>query len=208
MGISGGIRHHGLEKEPAPELYIHYLQNPPRAPLIVIRSSGQAQALVHQVREAAHSIDPDFVPYDLRTMSDIRSESVSPRRFVTTLVVAFGILAQLLPALGVYGVMALVCNERRREIGIRLALGATPARIVGLIVGRGSLLAALGVSLGIAISLLLLPLIASQLYGVGITDPLTIVGVPVLLLSIAVIASAIPALRAMRVSPVQALRHD
>ncbi len=208
VGISGGIRHHGLEKEPAPELYIHYLQNPPRAPLIVIRSSGQAQALVHQVREAAHSIDPDFVPYDLRTMSDIKSESVSPRRFVTTLVVAFGILAQLLAALGVYGVMALVCNERRREIGIRLALGATPARIVGLIVGRGSLLAALGVSLGIAISLLLLPLIASQLYGVGITDPLTIVGVPVLLLSIAVIASAIPALRAMRVSPVQALRHD
>lgn len=87
-------------------------------------------------------------------------------------------------------------------------MGATPARIVGLLVGRGSLLAALGVSLGIAISLLLLPLIASQLYGVGITDPLTIVGVPVLLLSIAVIASAIPALRAMRVSPVQALRHD
>lgn len=208
IGIAGDIRHQGLEIDPAPELYIHYLQNPPRAPLIVVRSSGPAQALIPQVREVAESIDPNFVPYDLRTMSDIRNEAVSPRRFLTLLVVAFGVLAQVLAAIGVYGVMSLVCTERLREIGIRLALGALPTRILALVVARGALLAVLGVILGIALSLFVLPSMASQLYGVTITDPMTAVGVPALLLSIALLASAIPALRAVRVSPVQALRYD
>ena len=124
------------------------------------------------------------------------------------LVVAFGVLALVLAAVGVYGVLSLVVADRKREMGIRLALGASPRGLVGLLIRHAVMLAAAGVARGIVIALALSPLVASQLFGIGAADPVTIAGVAGVLLAVALVAAAIPASRVMRVDPVSTLRCD
>ena len=141
-------------------------------------------------------------------MTEVRAASVAERRFILILALAFGVLALSLAAVGVYGVMALVVSERIREMGIRLALGAPPIRVLALVVRQGLTLAALGILLGVITSIALTPLMVQLLYGVRPTDALTIAGVPAVLLAVALIARAVPARRAMRVDPVTALRCE
>ena len=131
---------------------------------------------------------------------------MSERRFIVTLASLFGILALTLAAMGVYGVMALMVIERAQEMGIRLALGAEPLRVVGLVIGQGLTLAAIGIGLGVGVSLALTPLMSSQLYGVGAIDPITLGSVIALLFAVSLLACAVPARRAMAVDPVTALR--
>jgi putative ABC transport system permease protein len=138
----------------------------------------------------------------------LRTASVSARVFLMALIVAFGVLALVLAAVGVYGVLALVVAERKREMGIRLALGASPSALVGLLIRQAVLLAAGGIGGGIVIALALSPLVASQLFGIGAADPVTIAGVAGVLLAVALLAAAIPASRVMRVDPVSTLRCD
>jgi putative ABC transport system permease protein len=142
----------------------------------------------------------------VRTMAQVRSESMSQRRFVLLLVAAFGVLALVMAAVGVYGVMALIVSERTAEIGIRLALGAQPSSVLRLVVTQGVGVAAAGIGIGIAVALAMTPLLRTQLYGIGPIDVPTIAGVPALLLVVAAIACYLPARRAMRVDPVNALR--
>ncbi|MGE0866315.1 MAG: ABC transporter permease [Vicinamibacterales bacterium] len=208
VGVIGDIRHAGLEAEPAPEMYVNYLQNPPVAPFIAIRTSGDPAAMAELVRAEARAFDSTLAVYDIRTMAQIRSESVAERRFLLMLIGAFGVLALLLAAVGVYGVMALVVSERTQEVGVRLALGAKPAELLGMIVGQAATLAGIGVAIGVAVSLPLVPLLASQLYGIESFDPATFVLVPVTLLTIATLAALVPARRAMRIDPLAALRID
>jgi putative ABC transport system permease protein len=208
VGVVGDIRHAGLDEEPAPEMYISYLQGPPVAPFIVIRTAGDPAAMAESVRAQLKTLDKDLVVYDLRTMTQIRSASVAQQRFMTLLASAFGAMSLLIAAIGVYGVMALVVTERTREMGIRLALGAEPLRVVGLVVRQGLVLAALGLALGVTTSLMLTPMIAGQLYGVGAYDPTTLAFVSALLTGVALLASAVPARRAMRVDPVMTLRQE
>jgi predicted lysophospholipase L1 biosynthesis ABC-type transport system permease subunit len=208
IGMVGDLRHAGLEAEPAAEFYIWYLQGPPVAPFLVLRTHGDPVALAEPVRAALKSLEKDMAVYDMRTMDDVRAASVAERRFVLLLATLFGLLALTLAAVGVYGVMALVVSERTQEMGIRLALGAEPVRLLGLVVRQGLTLALAGIAAGTAASLALMPLIAGQLYGVGAADPATLAGVPVLLALVAVLACLVPALRAMRVDPVTALRYE
>mgnify|MGYP006195787451 CR=1 FL=1 len=208
VGIVGDVRHEGLETPPEPEIYIHYLQNPPVAPLIVMRSTAEPALLSADVRAAAREVDPELRPYDLRTMGDLRAQAVTGRRFLTLLAAAFGVLALVLAMVGVYGVMTLVVAERTQEMGIRLALGAAPAQVLRLVVGDGVRLAAAGAAIGLVAAVLLTPLMASQLYGIGSMDPVTLAGVPVLLLLVAAIACLVPARRAMRIDPITALRCE
>jgi predicted permease len=208
VGIVGDVRHEGLETAPEPEIYIHYLQNPPVAPLIVIRTSADPALLAAGVRAAARDVDPEFRPYNIRTMGDLRSQAVTGRRFITLMAAAFGVLALTLAMVGVYGVMMLVVTERTQEMGIRLAVGAAPAQVLRLVVGDGLRLAAVGATTGVGASLVLTPLMASQLYGVGPADPVTLAGVPALLLAVAFVACIVPARRAMRIDPVGALRYE
>lgn len=210
IGVIGDIRHGGLEEEPQPELYISYLQGggPPVAPFIVLRTIGDPAALAETVRAEARNIDKNLPLYDIRTMSTLRSEAVSTRRFILLIVGAFGALALGLAAIGVYGVMTLIVSERTREVGVRLALGAQPSELLGMIVGQAAKLAGIGVALGLAVSLPLAPLLDSQLYGIESFDPLTFVVVPVTLLLIATLAAVVPARRAMRIDPLAALRID
>lgn len=208
VGVIGDIRHGGLEEEPQPEMYISYRQGPPVSPFIVLRTAGDPAALAETVRAEARLIDKNLPLYDMRTMSTLRAEAVSTRRFILLIVGAFGALALGLAAIGVYGVMSLIVSERTREVGVRLALGAQPSELLGMIVGQAATLAAIGVALGLAVSLPLAPLLDSQLYGIESFDPLTFVLVPAALLLIATLAALVPARRAMRIDPLAALRID
>jgi predicted permease len=208
IGIIGDVRHGGLEEAPQPELYITYLQNPPVAPFIVLKVAGDPSAIAETVRAEARAIDKDLPVYDMKTMAVLRSESVAERRFVLLIVAAFGVLALGMAAIGVYGVMSLVVSERSREVAVRVALGAEPARMMGLIVRQAATLAALGVVIGLVAVLPLTPLLQSQLYGVTASDPVTLVSVPLGLLLIAALAALVPARRAATADPLVALRAE
>lgn len=208
VGVIGDIRHSGLEAPPAAEMYVNYLQNPPVAPFIALRTDGDPAAVAERVRVAAAAFDSTLAIYDIRTMQQIRSAAVAERRFLLLLIGAFGVLALVLAAVGVYGVMALVVSERTQEMGVRLALGAPPSTVLSMIVRQAATLAAVGVTVGVAVATALTPLMASQLYGVQALDPITFAGVAALLVAIATLAALVPARRAMRVDPLRALRCD
>jgi predicted permease len=206
VGVVGDIRHSGLEAAPAPEVYTWYRQNPPTNPFLVVRTAGDPSAIVPAVRAQVQAVDKDIPAYDIRPMAQVRSESMAQRRFVLLLVAAFGALALVMAAVGVYGVMALIVSERTPEIGIRLALGAAPAGVLRMVVVQGVTLAACGVVVGVAASLAIAPLLSTQLFGIRALDPATVVAVPALLLAVAAVACVLPARRAMTIDPMNALR--
>jgi predicted permease len=205
VGVIGDIRHAGLEDDPAPELYVNYLQNPPVAPFIVLRTTGDPAALAEPLRADARAFDAGLALYDIRTMQQIRSESVAERKFLLILIGAFGVVALVLAAVGVYGVMALVVSERTQEVGVRLALGASRSAVLGMIVRQAATLAGIGGAAGVVMAMVLTPMIASQLFGVPPIDPLTFVMVPLLLIATATVAAIVPGRRAMRIEPVRAM---
>ena len=208
VGVIGDVRHGGLEEIPQPELYINYLQGPPVGPFIVLRTTGDPSLMAETVRAEARRIDKNLPIHDMRTMTTLRSEAVSTRRFILLIVGAFGALALGLAAIGVYGVMSLIVSERTREVGVRLALGAEPSQLLAMIVGQAAKLAVIGVAIGLAIALPMAPLLDSQLYGVTSFDPITFITVPLALVLVAALAAVVPARKAMRIDPLAALRVD
>ena len=207
VGIVGSVRHGSLEEPPRPELYVSYRQGqgPPVSPYVVLRTSGDAALLAPAVRETLRQLGAN-PPTDVRTMVQIRSASVGPRRFVLLLVTLFGGVALALAAVGVYGVVALAVGERTTEVGLRLALGARPSQILGLVFGQAMALAGLGIGAGVALAAAGTPLVASQLFGVTVADPLTYAGVAAILAGVAAVAAIVPARRALRVDPAATLR--
>jgi len=205
IGVVGSVRHSSLEETPQPEIYISHFQGPVTGPFIAVRTTGDPAALTSSLRTTLKEmrVDP---PSNVRTMNELRSESVGERRFVLWLVGAFGVVALLLAGVGVYGVISLVVAERTGEVGVRLALGATPGQVWSMLVTQAATLGALGVAIGAGTAFILTPLAAAMLFGVSAADPLTFAGVSALLLVIAIAAGALPASRAMRVDPATALR--
>lgn len=207
IGVVGDVRHGSLEETPKPELYVTYRQGtPPTSPFLVVRTQGDAAALAGPVRQAIVGLGAD-APTDIRTMDAVRSNSVASRRFLLLLVGAFGGLALLLAALGVFGVITLIAAERTTEVGIRLALGATPSQVLFLLVAQALRLAGAGIAIGAAVALVLSPVIESQLFGVQPMDPVTYAAVASALLLTSLLAALLPARRAMRVDPAAALRN-
>ena len=205
VGVVGSIKHGNLEEVPKPELYINYRQGPPTSPFLVVRTKDDPAALAASVRQALRDLGAE-APAELRTMDAIRSRSVAGRRFVLLLVGLFGVLSLALAALGVFGVITLIATERTTEVGIRLALGATPSQVMGLIVRQALQLAAAGIAIGGVAALIVAPLLEAQLFGVRATDPVTFIGVALMLGTTAALAAMLPARRAMRVDPANALR--
>ena len=208
IGIVGDLRHTRLETPPAPEVYVYYEQGPPVAPLIVVRAAGDLGALGATLRVAVREVDAQLSPFNIRTMAELRSAAVRERRFLMSLISAFGVLALTLAALGVYGVMMLVVVEGRRDMSLRLALGARPRRLMASVVGKAMSSAAIGAGAGLAVALALTPAMASQLFGVAPTDPLTVASVLTTLMIVALVASWIPARGVLRVDPIATLRGD
>ena len=208
VGVVGDLRHQRLDAAPNPEVYLNYLQAPPYAPLVVIRTAADPAELAPSIRNALRDVDASILPLNIKTMSELRSASVAPRVFLMALLAAFSVLALVLAGVGVYGVLSLVVAERTREIGIRLALGASPRGMLALVVNHALLLSIAGVGAGIAMTMLLSPVVASQLYGVGPSDPATIAATAGGLLLLSLVAALVPAARAMRVDPITTLRCE
>jgi predicted permease len=205
IGVVGNIKHATLEEDARPEIYISHLQGAPVNPFMIVRTTGDPAAATSAVVAAVRASGAQ-PPSNVRTLDALRSESVGERRFVMWLTGSFGIVALLLAAVGVYGVIALLVSERTAEVGIRLALGASPAQVWSMLISHAAVLGAMGVALGLGAAALLAPLATSLLFGISPTDPLTFAGVGLLLLVMAVVAAAIPARRAMAVDPADALR--
>jgi ABC-type antimicrobial peptide transport system permease subunit len=195
--------------EPAePYAYIHYPQNMRAGMSIAVRTAGDPLRYANAVREAIWSVDRDQTITKVETLSAIVGGNVARPRLLATLLLLFGIMGLTLGVLGIYGVLAYAVGQRRQEIGVRVALGASPRSVLGLVVGQGMSLAALGVVAGIAGALVLTRVMAAVLYDVRTTDPATFATVVAVLLAAALVASWLPARRALRIDPVQALRYD
>jgi ABC-type antimicrobial peptide transport system permease subunit len=171
-----------------------------------MRTTGDPAAVAAAVRQTMRAFDAAIPTYDLRTMTDIRADSMSERRFLLLLVGMFGVVALMLAAVGIYGVMALAVSERRTELGVRLALGATPSSVLSLVLGHAVRLSLVALAIGLGASLILGPLMTAHLFGIAATDVTTFAATSALLLIVAAIAAWIPARRAMAVDPVATLR--
>jgi predicted permease len=209
VGIAGDVKHFGLDAEAPDIVYVAASQGgPPASPLLAIRTAGDPQALVSAVRERIRAIDPAIVQYDVRTMASRVGESVAGRRFNMLLLGLFGGLALTLAAVGIYGVIGYAVRRRTPELGIRMALGAARGDVLRLVVGGGMRLAATGLALGLVGSLLLTRLIRGLLFEVSPNDPVALVVVTLSLGAVAFVATYLPALRATRIAPTDALRHE
>ena len=208
VGVVGDVRAVTLSKKPAPMMYVPFAQAPLYGGEVVVRSSLSASSVAAGIRQAVHSIDKDLPVTDVESFPDALGHSISQERFRTLLLGLFSALALVLAAVGIFGVISYSVSQRRHEIGIRMALGAERGDVLRLILGQGAKLALLGLGAGAVFAVLLTRLMASLLYGVSATDPLTFGAVAIILLGVAVAACYIPARRAMRVDPMVALRHQ
>ena len=209
VGVVGDIRDGALEKEPEPAIYWTHAREPSYSGMaLVVRTSGDASRFQTAIQKEIRAIDPEQPIADVRTMKEVISRSIARPRFNTLLLTIFAGVALVLASVGLYGVMNYSATQRTHEVGIRMALGATRADIMRLVVGNGMLLTLIGIGLGVAASLGLTRVMASLLFGITATDVPTFLGVSVVLVAVALIANYIPARRATRVDPVIALRYE
>ncbi|HXB68539.1 MAG TPA: ABC transporter permease [Candidatus Acidoferrales bacterium] len=210
VGVVAGVRHDRLTAEPEPELYTSYLQTllAPQVSTVVLRTADNPLSLATTLRAAIHQINPNQPVAEVKTMTQVVSDSVAQPRLYTVLLAIFAALALLLAAAGIFAVISCTVNQSTHEIGIRMALGATPAHVLRAMMRRAVVEAAVGAGFGLAIAAGLTGVLKSQLYGVTATDPLTFAAVPVLLTCVALAATYLPARRATRVDPLVALRAE
>jgi putative ABC transport system permease protein len=207
VGVIGDVLHGGLNTNPNPEMYLFDLQEPQDSMAVMVRTRINPLSLASVAREQVLSVDRDQ-PVAITTMEQIFSDSVGGQRFNTLLLSIFAGLALLMAVIGVFGVINYSVAQRTHEIGIRVALGAQRKDILRLVVGEGLILSLAGVAIGLGGAFALTRLIAEMLFGVSPTDPVTFSAVAILLASVGVLASYIPARRAMKVDPMVALRRE
>jgi predicted permease len=221
VGVVGHVNQWGLDSDLTQslrsQLYLtclqvsdDYMANVPAGggTFLMVRSDQPLPALLDSLRRTNQQINSEQVIYQPQTMNDIIAARLAARRFSTILFSIFAGLAVLLSSVGIYGVISYLVGQRTREIGIRVALGAGHSDVLRLVLSHGARMALIGIAIGIAVSLGLTQLMASMLYGVSPTDPLTFAGVAVILTLVALAACYIPARRAMHVDPTVALRHE
>jgi putative ABC transport system permease protein len=211
VGVIKDIKSDGLDQSGAPHIYRPIYQFPGPRSLslsVTVRTSLPATSLEPLIRREIQAIDPDLPVFNVRTMNEVIDGSLASRRFSAELVGVFAVVALLLASVGIYGLLAYMVGQRAHEIGVRMALGATPSTIGKMIVSRGASLAGIGVVIGLILSGIMAPLISSLLYGVRPIDPEVFIAVPLILMVVVLLASYIPARRAARVSPIVALRES
>jgi putative ABC transport system permease protein len=208
VGVIGDARTESLADAAIPLIYRSVYQRASKEVTIFLRGQLDPSTLTAQVREQIQSIDPGLPVFHAETLDDVLSDSLSVRRFSMEMVALFAVTALLLAGLGIYGTISYVVNEQRREIAIRLALGAQRSNILRMVLRRGLGLVAAGAGLGVAAALIVSHLMAGLLYGVSPTDLPTFAGVALVLTTVALAASYIPALRAMRLDPITTLHSE
>jgi putative ABC transport system permease protein len=212
VGVVGDVKHTRLDTESGSEIYVPYLQKPYPFMGLVVRAIGEPTQLTSAVRAETLAVDSSQPVYDIKTMDQMLGESVSQPRLYTILLGVFAGVALALAAVGIYGVLNYSVNQRRQEIGIRLALGAQPGHILKMIVGQGMILTAIGLGIGLVAALLLAFFLTSRiegfLFGVSSTDLSIFIGIPLLLGLVSLLSCYIPARRATKVDPMVALRAE
>jgi ABC-type antimicrobial peptide transport system permease subunit len=210
VGVVGDVRHAGLDAPPKPQLFVHYAQRPERltsGATVLVRGTTPPDLLAAAVRDRARAVDAN-VPVELSSLEALRSRSVAERRFAATVLSSFAGLALFLAALGVYGVLAYSVAQRQREIGVRMALGASRGSVQGMVLRDAMRAVIPGVAVGLLGAVALTRLLRGLLYGVSATDPATLAAVCALLIVVALFASWLPARRATRVDPLIAIRTE
>jgi putative ABC transport system permease protein len=208
VGVVGDIREGALNKEPEPAIYWSHARESYPGMALIVRTSGDASRFVSAVQKEIRAIDPEQPIADVRTMEQVIAKSITRPRFNTLLLSIFAGVALVLASVGLYGVMNYSATQRTHEVGIRMALGATRADIMRLVVGNGMMLTFTGIVIGVVASVALTRVMANLLFGITATDLTTFVGVSAILAAVAFIANYIPARRATRVNPVIALRYE
>ena len=208
VGVVGAVRHVSLDASPGPELYRPNAQTPAGAMALVLRSAGDPIALAPLARETVRAADPDVPISDVRSLEQVISASVARPRLIMALLLVFAGVGVILGAIGVYGVIAFAVGERRREIGVRIALGAEPGMVAGSVVLHGVRYAAVGVAVGLAAAFAVTRLMRTLVFGVSTTDPATFAALSALLVVVTALASYLPARQAARTDPMIALRSE
>ncbi|MGH7634115.1 MAG: FtsX-like permease family protein, partial [Gemmatimonadaceae bacterium] len=208
VGVVGNVRRDALDTEAAPAMYLPYRQAGYNSLTLMIRTRARAANVASALRGEITSIDPDLAVGTVRPMESVMSESLSRQRFSASLLGIFAMIALALSAVGIFGVMSAMVTQRTRELAVRLALGANPRRVLKLVMSQGAALAGIGIVIGLFGAFALSRVVAGMLYDVAATDPVTLVGVSLLLAAVALLACYIPARRATRVDPIITLREE
>jgi len=208
IGVVGDAKHYYVDEDPRPQLYVAYSQNPGIFATLLIRTSVEPLSLAEQVRQAVWKVDPDQPMWKIRTVEYLVGRSVADRKFLMALMGIFASLALILTMIGLYGVISYLVNQRTQEIGIRMALGAQLGDILRMVIKQGMLLVFTGVALGLAASWLLTRLMTRLLFQTSATDLVTFSSITVLLIVVALLACYLPARRATKVDPLDALRYE
>jgi len=208
VSVVGDVRSASLEAAPLPTIYVPYRQDPARSMVLVMKTPLSAAAITGPLRDAIHSVDKDQPIGAIRSMDEQISRSLQRRRFGVTLLSSFGAIAVGLAAVGLYGVLAFIVSQRRREIGVRIALGASTRDVVRDVLGQGLQLVGVGLAVGLLLALAAARIMSSLLFATSATDLASFGAAALLLATIAIAASLLPALRASRVDPLVALRDE
>jgi predicted permease len=208
VGVVGNVKQYALETDSRVALYVPHLQSGAGSLSVAVRTTVDPLGMAAAVTREARALDPNLPLYDVKTMEQWLSESLARRRFAMLMLGLFAVIALLLASVGIYGVMSYTVAQRTREIGIRVALGAKTRDVLRLIVRQGMSLAGIGIGLGLVAAIAATRLMASLLFGVRATDPLTFVAIALLLAFVALMACWIPARRAAKVDPMIALRCE
>ena len=207
VGVAKDVRNQDLWR-PEAAIYVPFAQEPSPAAFLVARTAVPPMSVVQAIRDTVRSLDKEQPVNDVRTLDEIVSRTYGAIRFPMTLLWTFSALALVLAAVGIFGVMSYTVGRRTQEIAIRIALGASRAEVLRLVLREGLGVTAIGVAAGLAGALALSRVIAGYVYGVTSTDPVTFLGASLLLTLVALLASYLPALRASKVDPIQALRCE
>jgi putative ABC transport system permease protein len=209
VGVVGHVKNYGIDNESRVELFLPVLQSPQPFRVLVIRTdTGNPAAIAGAVRNAVSRMNPNQPVYNVVTMERLVADSLTAKRVALLLLGIFAVAALALAAVGLYGVISYSVAQRTREIGIRMALGASAGDVLGMVLRQGMKLVAAGVAAGLLTAFGLTRLMSKLLFGVSATDPVTMAVVSLVLATVAVVASFIPARRATRVDPIVALRYE